>query len=255
MSAVTLRKLLPRAPTSRSLRAGVRLAALFRRRDLHAAGEIGAGERVRVGQDVGRGSLRDDLAAVDAGAGADIDDIIGGEDGVFVVLDHDDRIAEVAQPTQGFQQPGVVALVQPDGGLVQHIEHAGEAGADLRGQPDALAFAARQAARAARQSEIIEPDVDQEPQPLIDLAQDARGDFLPLGVEFFRQGLEPGRRLADRKLGNLADMPMVDLDRQSLGLEAESRCRRRRASPPCSARFPRAPIRFPSRDSAARDCG
>ena len=123
----------------------VRLAALFRRRDLHAAGEIGAGERILVGHDVGRGSLRHDLAAMHAGAGADVDDIIGGEDGVLVMLDHDHRIAEVAQPPQGFQQPGIVALVQPDRGLVQHVEHAGQAGADLRGEADALAFAARQA--------------------------------------------------------------------------------------------------------------
>jgi len=55
-----------------------------------------AGERVRVGHDVGRQSLGDDVAAVDAGAGADIDDVVGGADRVLVVLDHDHRVAEVA---------------------------------------------------------------------------------------------------------------------------------------------------------------
>jgi hypothetical protein len=40
----------------------------------------------------------DDPAAMHAGAGADIDHVIGGADGVFVVLDHDHGVAEIAQP-------------------------------------------------------------------------------------------------------------------------------------------------------------
>ena len=38
----------------------------------------------------------DDLAAVLTGAGADVDDPVGVADGVLVVLDHDQRVAEVA---------------------------------------------------------------------------------------------------------------------------------------------------------------
>ena len=37
------------------------------------------------------------LAAVLAGAGADVDDPVGGADGVLVVLDDDERVAEVAE--------------------------------------------------------------------------------------------------------------------------------------------------------------
>jgi hypothetical protein len=69
------------------------------------------------------------------------------EDRVLVVLDDDHRVAEVAQVAQRVEQAGIVALVQADGRLVQHVEHAGEARADLRGEPDALALAARQACR------------------------------------------------------------------------------------------------------------
>src|SRR5690606_10586235 len=83
------------------------------------------------------------VAAVDAGTGTDVEDIVGGEDGVLVVLDDDDRVAEVTQTLQGFEQACIVALVQADGWLVEHIEHAGETRADLAGQTDALAFAAR----------------------------------------------------------------------------------------------------------------
>ena len=135
-----------------------------------------------------------------AGAGADIDHIIGGADGVLVVLDHDHGVAEVAQPLERFEQPRVVALVQPDRGLVEHVEHAGEAGADLRGEPDALALAAGQRAGGAREREIVEPDIDQEFQPLADLLEDAAGDLVLLGVELVRQVVEPvaRRALTDR---------------------------------------------------------
>ena len=125
-------------------------------------------------------ALRDDVAAVDAGAGADVEHVVGGADGVLVVLDHDHGVAEVAQPLQRFEQARVVALVQPDRRLVEHVEHAGEAGADLRGEPDALALAARQRAGGARQREVFEPDIDQEFQPLADLLEHPHGDLVLL---------------------------------------------------------------------------
>ena len=133
------------------LAAGLGGAAARRDRDRPLAGQELAGQRIRIGGDLGRRSPGDDLAAMYAGAGADVDDIIGGPDRVLVVLDHDHRIAEPAQAAQRVEEPGVVALVEADRRLVEHIEHAGEARADLRGEPDALALAARQRARRARQ--------------------------------------------------------------------------------------------------------
>ena len=123
---------------------------------------------------------RDDVAAVDAGAGADVEHVVGGADGVLVVLDHDHGVAEVAQALQGFEQARVVALVQADRGLVEHVEHAGEAGADLRGEANALALAAGQRAGGARQRQIIEADVDQEFQPLADFLEHADADLVLL---------------------------------------------------------------------------
>ncbi len=146
------------------------------------AGEIFAGPGARRGDQVVDRAFRHDVAAVDAGAGADVEHVIGAADGVLVVLDHDHGVAEVAQAFQGFQQARVVALVQADRGLVQHIEHAGEAGADLRGQANALALAAGQRAGGAREREIIEADVDQELQPLADFLQHAHADFVLLGA-------------------------------------------------------------------------
>ena len=155
-----------------------------------------------------------------AGAGADVEHVIGEPDRVLVMLDHDHGIAEVAQPLQRLQQPRVVALVQADRGLVQHVEHAGQPRADLRGEADALAFAAGQRAGGAREREIIQADVEQEGQPLADLLQHARGDLVLLRVERLRHGLEPFAGALHREFGDLADMLAADLDAQRLGLEA-----------------------------------
>jgi hypothetical protein len=73
--------------------------------------------------------------------------VVRRTDGVFVVLDHQHAVAEVAQAAQRAEQALVVALVQADRGFVEHVHHAGQPGADLRGQSDALRLAAAQACR------------------------------------------------------------------------------------------------------------
>ena len=89
----------------------------------------------------------DHRAAVLPRARADVDHVVGRADGLLVVLDHDDRVAQVAQPLERADQALVVPLVQADGGLVEHVEHADQPAADLAGQPDALRLAARQRRR------------------------------------------------------------------------------------------------------------
>ena len=84
--------------------------------------------------------------------GPKIDDVIGALDGLGVVLHHQHRVAHVAQVRQRFEQPLVVARMQPDGRLVQHVQHAAQLGADLRSQPDALRLAAGQRGRGAVQA-------------------------------------------------------------------------------------------------------
>ena len=125
---------------------------------------------------LGGRALEDHVAAVLAGARAEVDDVVGDADRLLVVLDDDDRVAEVAQPRQRPEQLAVVALVQADRRLVEHVQHAGEIRADLRREADALPFAARQRRGAAAEREVADADVVQEPQALLDLAQDALGD-------------------------------------------------------------------------------
>ena len=69
----------------------------------------------------GRAFGNNDCPPWHAGAGPDVDDVVGRQDRVLVMLDDDHRVAEIAQPPQRLQQPLVVALMQADRGLVEHV--------------------------------------------------------------------------------------------------------------------------------------
>ena len=198
---------------------GIGLATLGER-DAAAAGEVSAGEAVGVGGDFVRGALGDDVATVDAGGRSHVDQVVGGADGVLVVLDDEDGVAEGLEAAQRGEQALVVALVQADAGLVEDVEDAGEAGADLAGEADALALAAGQGGAAAGEGEVVEADVDQELQAVGDLAQDAAGDLQALRGEGARDGGEEVEGAADGQLARLGDGAAGDADGEGLGLEA-----------------------------------
>ena len=143
---------------------------------------------------------------MNARPGADVEHVVGGADRILVVLDHDDGVAEVAQPPQRVEQPCIVALMQPDRRLVQNVEHAGEPGADLGREPDALALASGQGAARAREREIFQADIDQELEPLADLLEHARRDFILLGAQRGRQLREPFAGALHRHVGDFADV-------------------------------------------------
>ncbi len=71
------------------------------------------------------------MATMDARAWPHIDQIISFADCFLVMLDNDDRIAKIAQTLEGCQQAVVVALVQSDGWLVQHVKDACQTRTDL----------------------------------------------------------------------------------------------------------------------------
>ena len=61
-----------------------------------------------------------------ASAWAHVDTKVCGTNHVFVMLDHQHAVADVAQMFEGIDQTVVVALVQTDAGFVQHIHHASQ---------------------------------------------------------------------------------------------------------------------------------
>ncbi len=167
---VVLARLVDRERVSRSLAAGG--GHLDRAR----AREELTGERLLVGDDLVGGSDGHHVAAQLAGAGAEIDDEVRRADRLFVVLDHQHRVAQIAQPPERVEEPAVVALVEPDRRLVEDIEDADQARADLGGEPDALALAAGERARRPVEGEVLEAHVGQEAEALANLLQHAPRD-------------------------------------------------------------------------------
>ena len=201
ISAVTLRRLLPEAPTIRISFSGSngtrRCGRGIERLPLKYWPVIEAG-LARISRGV---PLRDDLAAVHARARAEVDDVVGLENRFLVVLDDDHGVADVAQRFERAEQPPVVALMQSDRGLIQDVHDAGESGADLAGEADALRFAAGERLGAAIERQVVEPHVDQEAQTVGDVLDDLGGDLAAPAAEI--QGAEELERLADRQMRGL----------------------------------------------------
>ena len=85
-------------------------------------------------------TLENDLATKPARLGADVDDVVGCPDDLLVMLDDDDRIAQVPQLLEyPYQQVGI-PRVEPDTWLIKDIERADEAAAQRGGQVDPLAL-------------------------------------------------------------------------------------------------------------------
>ena len=127
-------------------------------------------------------------------------------------------LPSLLQPDQRLDQPVVVPLVQADRRLVQHVEHADQAGADLGGQPDALRLAAGQGAGRPVQRQVVQADVDQEPQPGVDLLEHPLGDHL-LPVGRARCAASSSAHSPTDRSQTSAMLFAGDGDREDLGLE------------------------------------
>ena len=94
----------------------------------------------------------DDVAAVLAGARADVDDVVGDPDRLLVVLDDEHRVAEVAQAASSVSiSRRLSRWCRPIDGSSSTYSTPDQAAADLGGQPDALRLAAGQRGRRPRQ--------------------------------------------------------------------------------------------------------
>ena len=122
------------------------------------AAQHASGERRRRRAHVGDGSLDEQLAALPARTGTEIDQMVRGGDDLRRVLDDDHRVALVANRAQHAEQLRDVARVQADRGLVEDVERRGERAAERRRELDALRLAARERAHLAVEREIAETD-------------------------------------------------------------------------------------------------
>src|ERR1700682_2240937 len=154
----------------------VTLAAPPRQRDRSLTAKKRARDRLGRFQDVVERPGGDNVSAVLAGSRSDVDDEVGRPHRLFVVLDHDHRVADVSQRQQRGDQLSVVSLVQADRRLIEDVQDAHQLGADLGRQADALRLPARKRVGRAGQAQVVEADVDQELKSLADLLQNRTGD-------------------------------------------------------------------------------
>ena len=73
-------------------------------------------------RDIFRRAFGDDRAARAAGFRAQVDDPVGRLDDVEIVLDHDDRVAQIDQAIEDIEQFADVVEVQAGGRLVEDVD-------------------------------------------------------------------------------------------------------------------------------------
>src|SRR6202030_2416048 len=160
------------------------------------------------------------MAAGISCSGAEVNDKIGAPDGLFVVFHDEYGIADIARLLEGSEQPMVIARVQADGRLVEHIEHASKARANLSGQANALRFAAREGRGRTVQTEIAQPDFEQEIQPLGDFRERAAGDFALTQGKLTPDLVDCRPRMAESQGGEIGDGKIANFDREAFGTQA-----------------------------------
>ncbi len=222
-----------------------------------APARILAGQALRLGKDRRQGAGGDDPPAADARSRAEVDQVVGRPHRVLVVLDHDHRVALVAELGQRVQQPVVVAGVQADRGLVEDVEHAHQPAADLAGQADPLHLAAGERGRGAVQRQVVQPHVLEESQPAADLLERLGGDGRPGGVQ--RQGGEELLGLGDGQVRDLGQRALGE-HRETCGeAEVTVTARGLRVEPPAAAgraaQHPHVLLQLPALHAAAWSCG
>ena len=193
------------------------LAPLVGQADAGIAAQVAGREGIGA-QQLGHAALEHDLAALGAGAGPQFDDRVGRADGGLVVFHHQHGVAAPLQGTQGAQQAFVVARVQADGRLVQHIGHAHQAGTQLGGQADALGLAAGKGGHGPAQGKIFQPHVAHEGQAVGQLLEQGLGHQGVAAVEM--APFQPLQGPLHGKGAELGDVQVVHAHGQGLGLEA-----------------------------------
>ena len=134
------------------------------------------------------------------------------------MLYDDYGVARVAQLFERMNKTSVVALVQSYRGLVEDVEHVDELRPNLRGQAYALALAAGETHRGARQAEVVETYVHEKLYARAYLFENL-GRYLLLAGRQLWVG-KPGVELLDVHIGQLGDVLVADAEMQGFAVEA-----------------------------------
>src|SRR6202140_2170971 len=189
---------------------GTRLAPQRRRLNPQIFRKIASGQRYRIVHDLVIRPLGNQLAAVLAGSWPQVENPIGRPHNVRIMLHHQNRIPQIAQPVKNLDQPVRIPRMQPDRRLIQHIQRPHQPRSQRSRQLNALRLAPRQREREPIQREIFQPHIIQESQPLPDLLQQFVRNLSLLRAQL--DLLKESQCLFYRESTKLAEIPPVNLD-------------------------------------------
>ena len=152
--------------------------ALLRYFDLGISAKISSGKRRRLANKAFKIAFVNDIAAKLSRVRPDVKQIIGGTDRVFVVLDNQDRVADIPEVFENFYQPRVIARMQADARLIENIEGTDEQRTQICRKLNALSLAARQGRRQPSERQIIQADLNEKIQTPANFEQQLFRNFL-----------------------------------------------------------------------------
>ena len=136
--------------------------------NLFSATQVGTGQGVSMAQIFG-GAVKNNAATAFTGARPHVDHAVCRQHNGWVVFDHHQGIACIAQAKHGFDDAAHIARVQANAGLVQHEQGIDQRRAQRGGEVDPLNLAARQGAALTIQGQVANADVAQILEPGADL--------------------------------------------------------------------------------------
>ena len=160
------------------------------------------------------------VAAVRAGTGPKLDDVVCLADGGFVVLDHQHRVAAPLKAAERGNEAFVVPGMQADGRLIEHVGYAHQPGTELRGEADALRFPARERGHGAAQRDVVEAHIGHERQPVIQFFEERLGDEGVAPVEL--PPVQPAESAFHGQGAELVDVEIVHAHGQRFGPQARA---------------------------------
>ena len=144
--------------------------------------------------------------------------MVGGADDVGVVFDDEDGVAEVAEVVEDPDEAFGIAGMEADGGFIEDVAGADEAGTEASGELDALGFAAGEGGGEAVESEVFKADAIKEFEALLDFDEDLSGDGGGFGGEL--EGVEEVVGLGDVEADDLGDGLAGEAEVEGFGAKA-----------------------------------
>src|SRR5512136_106959 len=136
---------------------------------------------------------------------SDVKNMICAANGLFIMFDHYQGVAQISQLFQGVDQSGIVPLVKPNRWLIQYIQNPGQIRADLSSQADALRFSTGKSSGIPGKSNVTQAHMFEKAKSRSDLFQDLSGNLSLLIGKLLFQIFEERYTFGNREVGYIHD--------------------------------------------------